>query len=91
VEPNLLRKAVEAMSRGPFTSDSLARELGIPAREAEALIGALLAHGYLREVEWSTCASCPLSGSCTARNLKGVKVYELTGKAAKLGKPVSPG
>lgn len=80
---DLLRRAIEVMSKGPFTTDMLARELSISIEEADALIGALLAHGYLRQVEESTCKKCPLSGRCPASLLRGVKLYELTGKAAR--------
>jgi len=86
----LLARALRAMARGPFTPQTLARALGIGVREAEALIGALLAHGYLREVEPSVCASCPLSSVCRPPQSEDTRVYELTERGLRLIARASP-
>lgn len=88
MESELLRRALEVVSRGPVTKEVLASKLGVSYSEAEALVGALLAHGLVREVDPSLCASCPLAGRCPAKAIRGVKVYELTEKArvAKLAR-----
>lgn len=80
----LVERALKLAAAGPFTAPLLAEKLGIGLGEAEALVGALLAHGYVREVKPSDCASCFLRGVCGVRLTRGVRVYELTGKGLQL-------
>lgn len=68
----------------PFTPSQLAKKLGIELGEAEALIGTLLAHGYLREVRPESCAPCPFKRACGFSPLRGARVYELTEKGRRI-------
>jgi len=79
-----LREALRAALRGPLTSERLAKELGLTVGEAEALIGALLSHGYLEEVKPRSCASCPLALTCGIRERCSVRIYVLTRKGRRL-------
>ncbi|RLF05010.1 MAG: DNA-binding protein [Thermoprotei archaeon] len=79
-----LRKALRAALKGPLTPERLAEELGITVEEAEALIGALLSHGYLEELRPRSCASCPLAPICGVRGKCSVKIYMLTKKGRRL-------
>lgn len=80
----LIRRALKVALEGPFTVTTLAERLGVAPGEAEALVGALLAHGYLREVEPALCSACPLRGSCRAVDAAGAKLYEVTDKGHAL-------
>jgi hypothetical protein len=80
----LLREALKVALEGPFTVAALAERLGVTLGEAEALVGALLAHGYLREVEPRLCEACPLRASCPAPRAAGVKLYEVTERGRAL-------
>lgn len=82
--PDLLIKVLKVMVAGPATVRSIAENLQIKIGEAEALIGVLLAHGYLREASPLACASCPMARSCQARWPEGVRVYEITEKGRRL-------
>lgn len=81
---NLVVRALRAAAKALFTAEGLARELGTSLGEAEALIGALIAHGYLREVEIQCCTSCPLSAACPAARAWQARVYVVTEKGLKL-------
>lgn len=80
----LVREALRVALEGPFTASALAERLGIAVGEAEALIGALLAHGYLREVEPRLCDACPLKVSCPALRMGGARFYEITERGRAL-------
>ncbi len=81
---DLLREALSAAREGPLTPQALAERLGLSRGEVEALIGALLSHGYVREVGAAQCAACPLKG-CPLRGAVGsVRVYELTERGRRL-------
>jgi len=80
----LLREALRTASEGPFTASALAERLGVTPGEAEALIGALLAHGYLREVRPQLCEACPLKASCPALRAGSARFYEITERGRAL-------
>ena len=76
----MIERVLKLLDRGPLTSAKLARELGISFTEAEALIGALLAHGYLREIRVQSCSSCPLAKMCDMSHMCNFRVYVITEK-----------
>jgi len=80
----LIREALRVALEGPFTTATLAGKLGITLSEAEALVGALLAHGYLREVEPALCSACPLRASCRVVGAAGSRLYEVTERGLAL-------
>ncbi|MEM0119474.1 MAG: hypothetical protein QXJ38_03705 [Thermofilaceae archaeon] len=84
VDARLLREVLKLAAYGPLTLSQLAEKLGVGVGEAEALIGALLAHSYLREVEPMDCAACPLRGVCAVNVTRGVRVFELTEKGRRV-------
>lgn len=79
-----LREALRAALRGALTPERLAGELGVTIGEAEALIGALLSHGYLEELRPKSCASCPLASTCGVGGRCSLRVYVLTKKGRRL-------
>ncbi|MCX8180020.1 MAG: DUF4423 domain-containing protein [Thermofilaceae archaeon] len=84
MDKRLIREALKVMGEEPFTPASLARRLKISPGEAESIVGALLAHGFLKLVKSDLCMECPLKASCGANQLTGALVYELTEKGRKL-------
>ena len=81
---HLIREALRIALEGPFTAATLAGKLGVTPSEAEALVGALLAHGYLREVDREYCSACPLRASCRVVGTAGSRLYEVTEKGRAL-------
>lgn len=81
---HLIREALRTALEGPFTTATLADKLGVTISEAEALVGALLAHGYLREVDRELCSACPLRASCRVVGTAGSRLYEVTEKGRAL-------
>ncbi len=75
-----LRAILELVSQGPFTPRKLSKVLGISLSEAEAVIGALLSHGYIAEVNLGVCVGCPLSGAC---KMSRGRIYAITEKGRK--------
>lgn len=78
-----LEKVLSTMAKGPITPSEVARQLGMQPSEAESVIGALLAHGYLREVKEKPCSSCPVAFACKMGG-KGLRTFELTEKGMAL-------
>ena len=76
-----LRAILELASQGPFTPKKLSKALGISLSEAEAVIGALLSHGYIAEVKLYACVDCPLSSAC---KMGRGRIYAITEKGRKL-------
>lgn len=82
---SLLKEVLCVAREGPLTPQTLVERLGVSREEAEALIGALLSHGYIREVNAELCPSCPLKSGCPLSGRIGsIKVYELTEKGRSL-------
>ncbi|MEM1508499.1 MAG: hypothetical protein QXY49_05600 [Thermofilaceae archaeon] len=78
-----LEKILFTVAKGPITLSEVARQLGVQLSEAESAIGALLAHGYLREIKAKPCSSCPVTLACKIGR-KGLRTFELTEKGAAL-------
>ena len=85
---NLLREVLSVAKEGPLTLQTVIDRLGLSKEEAEALLGALLSHGYIREVDVELCSACPLKVSCPlSGRARSVKIYELTPKGRSLIDP----
>lgn len=76
-----LEKVLSTVAKGPTTLAEVARQLEVRLNEAESIIGALLAHGYLKEVEIGSCSSCPLASAC---KIGGPRLFRLTEKGMAL-------
>ena len=75
-----MAQALETVCRlGVVSPYLLAAKLKTSLREAELLIGALLAHGYIKEEEIESCDKCPLHALCPyAGRAQPRSIYYLT-------------
>ncbi len=76
-----LEKVLSTVAKGPATLTEVAKQLGVQLSEAESIIGALLAHGYLEEVEIGPCSLCPLASACKTG---GPRLFRLTERGMAL-------
>ena len=79
---SLIEEALRILCHsGLISAYLISAKLGISVSEAESIIGALLAEGYLKAKKIKSCGSCPLKNICPfAGKAKPREIYYLTNR-----------